>query len=95
MLPEMSASTSSGAGWMRGARQRVSHNSPPWRAMAASVAISAAAQLAELCDWLDLDGNLLLAEDPYEGVTCHEGVLSFAQAAETNGLRVRARRGRA
>jgi L-Ala-D/L-Glu epimerase len=60
-----------------------------------SVAISAAAQLAELCDWLDLDGNLLLADDPYEGVTCHEGVLSFADAAEPAGLRVRPRRARA
>lgn len=32
-----------------------------------SVAIAAAATLASLADWLDLDGNLLLARDPFEG----------------------------
>jgi L-alanine-DL-glutamate epimerase-like enolase superfamily enzyme len=32
-----------------------------------SVAIAAAASLASLADWLDLDGNLLLARDPFEG----------------------------
>ncbi len=33
-----------------------------------SVAIAAAAALAGLADWVDLDGNLLLARDPYEGL---------------------------
>ncbi len=33
-----------------------------------SVAIAAAASLASLADWLDLDGNLLLARDPYQGL---------------------------
>jgi L-alanine-DL-glutamate epimerase-like enolase superfamily enzyme len=33
-----------------------------------SVAIAAAATLASLADWLDLDGNLLLARDPFEGL---------------------------
>lgn len=33
-----------------------------------SVAIAAAASLASLADWLDLDGNLLLARDPFEGL---------------------------
>ena len=32
------------------------------------LAISAGAQLASLCDHVDLDGNLLLAEDPWPGV---------------------------
>jgi L-alanine-DL-glutamate epimerase-like enolase superfamily enzyme len=33
-----------------------------------SVAIAAAATLASLADWLDMDGNLLLARDPFEGL---------------------------
>jgi L-alanine-DL-glutamate epimerase-like enolase superfamily enzyme len=36
--------------------------------------ISAAAQIASLCDHVDLDGNLLLAEDPFPGVALVEGV---------------------
>ncbi|MGE3173496.1 MAG: dipeptide epimerase [Planctomycetota bacterium] len=32
-----------------------------------SCAISAGAQLAPLCDWVDLDGALLVANDPFEG----------------------------
>ena len=34
-----------------------------------TVGIAASAAVASLADWLDLDGNLLLAEDPYEGLT--------------------------
>lgn len=37
-----------------------------------SVAIAAAASLASLADWLDLDGNLLLARDPFEGLELGE-----------------------
>ena len=33
-----------------------------------SVGIAAAAAVASLADWIDLDGNLLLAEDPFEGL---------------------------
>ena len=36
--------------------------------------ISAAAQIASLCDHVDLDGNLLLAEDPCPGVELLDGV---------------------
>jgi L-alanine-DL-glutamate epimerase-like enolase superfamily enzyme len=36
--------------------------------------ISAGAQVASLCDHVDLDGNLLLAEDPWPGVPFEEGV---------------------
>jgi len=56
-----------------------------------SVLISAAAHLAELTDYLDLDGNLLISNDPYRGVSCHRGMLSFADAPEPVGLRVQAR----
>lgn len=38
-----------------------------------SVAISAAAQLAPYTDWIDLDGNLLLREDPFRGVRIERG----------------------
>ena len=53
-----------------------------------SILISAAAHLAELCDYLDLDGNLLTTDDPYLGVTAKNGILSFADAPEKYGLRV-------
>ena len=53
-----------------------------------SVLISAAAHLAELCDFLDVDGNLLTTNDPYVGVTAQQGRLSFRSAVEKNGLRV-------
>ena len=36
--------------------------------------ISAAAQIGSLCDHLDLDGNLLIAEDPWPGVEFVDGV---------------------
>jgi len=40
-----------------------------------AIAISAAAHLSPLVDWADLDGNLLLREDPYQGVGVEEGKL--------------------
>jgi L-alanine-DL-glutamate epimerase-like enolase superfamily enzyme len=55
-----------------------------------SVIISAAAHLAELADYLDLDGNLLITNDPYAGVTAQAGILSFSNAREKHGLQVRA-----
>jgi L-Ala-D/L-Glu epimerase len=56
-----------------------------------SILISAAAHLAELCDYLDLDGNILITNDPYIGVSAQKGMLSFAAAKEKYGLRVSAR----
>jgi len=56
-----------------------------------SILISAAAHLAELCDYLDVDGNILITNDPYLGVTAEKGILSFAGAPEKSGLRVSAR----
>jgi L-Ala-D/L-Glu epimerase len=41
-----------------------------------SVAITAAAQLLPLLDYADLDGNLHLAHDPFDGVTCEAGRLT-------------------
>jgi L-alanine-DL-glutamate epimerase-like enolase superfamily enzyme len=37
-----------------------------------SVGIAAAASVASLADWVDLDGNLLLAADPFEGLELGE-----------------------
>jgi L-Ala-D/L-Glu epimerase len=56
-----------------------------------SILTSAGAHLAELTDWLDLDGNVLITNDPFTGVTSQRGVMSFAQAAEPFGLRARPR----
>jgi L-alanine-DL-glutamate epimerase-like enolase superfamily enzyme len=57
-----------------------------------SVLVSAAAHLAELADHLDIDGNLLITNDPFAGVTAEKGILSFASAPVKNGLRVCARK---
>lgn len=40
-----------------------------------SCAVSAAAQLASLADWADLDGNLLISNDPFEGVKVENGMI--------------------
>lgn len=40
-----------------------------------SIGITAAAHLSPLVDWADLDGNLLIANDPYEGVRVEGGKL--------------------
>ncbi len=40
-----------------------------------SLGITAAAHLTPLVDYADLDGNLLIANDPYTGVTLEEGRL--------------------
>jgi L-alanine-DL-glutamate epimerase-like enolase superfamily enzyme len=56
-----------------------------------SVQISAAAHLAELADFLDLDGSLLITNDPFAGVTAEKGVLSFQSAKEKFGLQVNPR----
>jgi L-alanine-DL-glutamate epimerase-like enolase superfamily enzyme len=44
-----------------------------------SVAITAAAHLAPLVDYCDLDGNLLVANDPFDGVKGYEGVLTLPE----------------
>ena len=43
--------------------------------ISSSVAITAAAQLSPLADYADLDGNLLIGNDPYDGVLVKEGKL--------------------
>lgn len=56
-----------------------------------SILISAAAHLAELTDYLDIDGNLLITNDPYRGASGTNGAISFREAPEKFGLRVNAR----
>lgn len=51
-----------------------------------SVAVTAASHLAAWADYLDLDGNLLIANDPYQGVQAQQGQLKLPIAA---GLGVR------
>ncbi len=50
-----------------------------------SVSITAAAHLSPLADYVDLDGNLLVTNDPYTGVTVDKGKLILP---EGNGLGV-------
>ncbi len=51
-----------------------------------SVLISAGAHLAELTDYLDLDGNILITNDPYAGVQTVNGVLGFEGVTNATGL---------
>jgi len=44
---------------------------------ATSCAISAASQLSPLVDWADLDGNLLISNDCYEGVKIVNGKVTL------------------
>ncbi len=53
-----------------------------------SLAITAAAHLTPLVDYADLDGNLLIDDDPYSGVTVEQGKLVLPEGA---GLGVRGR----
>ena len=42
-----------------------------------SVLITAAAQMGAMVDWLDLDGNILITDDPFVGVTNDHGRLTL------------------
>ena len=55
-----------------------------------SVAIAASAAVAPLADWVDLDGNLLVADDPFEGLEIDEGKHWHLAAAPGLGLTRRA-----
>lgn len=45
-----------------------------------SCAVSAAAQLAPLADWADLDGNLLISNDPFSGMQIKQGRITLDEA---------------
>ena len=57
-----------------------------------SVLITAAAHLAELTNHLDIDGNLLVNNDPHQGATAEKGMVSFVGAPDPFGLRVKVRK---
>jgi len=42
-----------------------------------SCAVTAAAQLSPLVDWCDLDGNLLISNDPFEGIRIVDGQVTL------------------
>jgi L-Ala-D/L-Glu epimerase len=46
-----------------------------------SCGTSAAAQLSPIVDWADLDGNLLISNDVYEGITIREGKIILPNAS--------------
>jgi L-Ala-D/L-Glu epimerase len=61
-----------------------------------SCAVSAAAQLSPLADWADLDGNLLIDNDVFDGVTVIDGKITLnnrpgigIRLRETKKLRVK------
>jgi len=45
-----------------------------------SCAVSAAAQLSPLMDWADLDGNLLISNDVFQGMEIREGKVTLSEA---------------
>ncbi|MGH7951568.1 MAG: dipeptide epimerase [Limisphaerales bacterium] len=53
-----------------------------------SIAITAAVQLQSLARWVDLDGNLLLNRDPFEGAAMNDG---YWQPQDCPGLGVKPR----
>jgi L-alanine-DL-glutamate epimerase-like enolase superfamily enzyme len=46
-----------------------------------SLAIAPALTISSLVDHADLDGALLLAEDPFTGIACAAGELSLGESA--------------
>jgi len=45
--------------------------------VSSSVSVTAAAHLSPLVDYADLDGNLLISNDPFHGVRVKKGKLMF------------------
>ena len=60
-----------------------------------SLGIAASCPVASLCDHVDLDGNVLLAEDPWEGVALVDGVQLPPSARASASFRARRREGEA
>ena len=54
-----------------------------------SVGITAAAHLSSACDFIDLDGNLLIKDDPYSGVKIEDGRLKLQSLKAGIGLNLK------
>ena len=54
-----------------------------------SVGITAAAHLSSQCDYVDLDGNLLIKDDPYDGVKIDSGRLKLPSTKAGLGLKLK------
>ena len=54
-----------------------------------SCAISAAAQLAPMADWVDLDGNLLIANDSFDGVKVVDGKITLTDKPGTGATPIK------
>ena len=52
-----------------------------------SCAITAAAQLSPLADWCDLDGNLLISNDPFDGLKISEGKVTLPERPGTGVIK--------
>ena len=54
-----------------------------------SVGITAAAHLSSQCDYVDLDGNLLIKDDPYNGVKIDSGRLKLSSIKPGIGIELK------
>jgi L-alanine-DL-glutamate epimerase-like enolase superfamily enzyme len=52
-----------------------------------SCAVTAAAQLSPLVDWCDLDGNLLISNDPFDGLKIVDGKVSLPERPGTGVIK--------
>ena len=52
-----------------------------------SCAVTAAAQLSPLADWCDLDGNLLISNDPFDGLKISDGKVTLPERPGTGVIK--------
>jgi L-alanine-DL-glutamate epimerase-like enolase superfamily enzyme len=52
-----------------------------------SCAVTAAAQLSPLADWCDLDGNLLISNDPFDGLKISDGKVTLSERPGTGVIK--------